>query len=464
MTRKLLLSDSNATIYRIVALTLADEDVQVLWVPDGEQAIAGIESDPPDIVFADISTPRRTGYDVSAYVKERPALAHIPVVLLAGAFEPIDEARAARVRCSGVLVKPFEPAELLARVRALGSDAAVPLAPAPADETVAREPAHTWSPSAPAVEEGEPASAGDATPATEPRAVAAAGLPPPSEPTGSVDAEPGIEPEPEPRLEGVAVVSDLAPEVGALAEQTQTPHAEAVPSEARAAWFESTVAPVVEPEPLESPEAPPTLADVLAETPADVERVRAELGESLDEYFDRLDAALVRLDGALDDVETRRPAEPALDDQAGLDVPTLESVLGDVREGEPSPPVEWTAEPEAPPGTAPVEEPVESSPLNDRFAHFAPEFQPVANLPSPVPLQAPSPKAAEPMPTPAVAAPSEPLSPPPQPVVSEALIEAVADRVIERLAPILAGELIARSVATVAERLVREEIEKVRLQ
>ena len=50
-------------------------------------------------------------------MKGRPELAHIPVLLLAGAFEPVDEAKAKEAGCDGVLVKPFEPQHVIARVR-----------------------------------------------------------------------------------------------------------------------------------------------------------------------------------------------------------------------------------------------------------------------------------------------------------------------------------------------------------
>src|SRR4029453_7952647 len=49
----------------------------------------------------------------------RPDLSHIPVLLLAGAFEPVDDARAQQVKCDGVLVKPFEPQQVVSRVREL---------------------------------------------------------------------------------------------------------------------------------------------------------------------------------------------------------------------------------------------------------------------------------------------------------------------------------------------------------
>ena len=118
-THKLLLADDSVTIQRVVELTFSGEDMQVITVGDGEQAIARIPLERPDIVLADIGMPKRSGYDVAAFVKGQPDLAHIPVLLLAGAFEPVDEARAQQVKCDGVLVKPFEPQQVVARVREL---------------------------------------------------------------------------------------------------------------------------------------------------------------------------------------------------------------------------------------------------------------------------------------------------------------------------------------------------------
>jgi CheY-like chemotaxis protein len=119
MSHKLLLADDSVTIQRVIELTFADEDVQVAVVGDGKQAIDRIQSDRPDIVLADVGMPERDGYEVAAFVKGTPQLAHIPVVLLTGAFEPIDEQRARTVGCDGVLVKPFEPQMVINRVMEL---------------------------------------------------------------------------------------------------------------------------------------------------------------------------------------------------------------------------------------------------------------------------------------------------------------------------------------------------------
>ena len=119
MTRRLLLADDSVTIQRVVELTFSGEDIDVVTVSDGEEAIASMSADPPDIILADIAMPKKNGYEVAAFVKEHPTLSHVPVLLLAGAFEPVDEERAKRVKCDGVLVKPFETHEVITRVREL---------------------------------------------------------------------------------------------------------------------------------------------------------------------------------------------------------------------------------------------------------------------------------------------------------------------------------------------------------
>ncbi len=141
MPHNLLLADDSVTIQRVIKLTFADEDVDVVAVGDGDQAVAAIEKAPPDIVLADVAMPGRTGYDVAQHIRTSPRLAHIPVVLLTGAFEPVDEARATEVGCDGVLAKPFEPEVVVSRVRELLTRGrTVTPAPAAAVPVVVPEP------------------------------------------------------------------------------------------------------------------------------------------------------------------------------------------------------------------------------------------------------------------------------------------------------------------------------------
>jgi CheY-like chemotaxis protein len=119
MPHKLLLADDSVTIQRVIELTFADEDVQVVVVSDGRQAIERVRAEQFDIVLADIGMPERDVYEVAAFIKGEPGLAHIPVVLLTGAFEPLDENRARAVKSDAVLVKPFEPQMVINRVKEL---------------------------------------------------------------------------------------------------------------------------------------------------------------------------------------------------------------------------------------------------------------------------------------------------------------------------------------------------------
>jgi CheY-like chemotaxis protein len=114
-----LLADDSVTIQRVIELTFADEDVKVVAVSDGDEAIAELNKTAPDIVLADVGMPGKNGYEVAQHIKDTPKLAHIPVVLLTGAFEPIDQAKAAAAGCDGVLAKPFEPQLVIGRVKEL---------------------------------------------------------------------------------------------------------------------------------------------------------------------------------------------------------------------------------------------------------------------------------------------------------------------------------------------------------
>jgi CheY-like chemotaxis protein len=150
---KLLLADDSVTIQRVIELTFAEEDITVLAVGDGRQAIELVQSERPDIVLADIGMPERDGYEVAAFIKGRPDLAHIPVLLLTGAFEPIDEGRAKAAGCDGVLVKPFEPQMVISRVKDLiagrrpAADLPAEQTPPPETVRVARGPEAAGTPS-----------------------------------------------------------------------------------------------------------------------------------------------------------------------------------------------------------------------------------------------------------------------------------------------------------------------------
>jgi CheY-like chemotaxis protein len=139
MPHRLLLADDSVTIQRVIELTFAEEGVEVVSVGDGAAAIARLESERFDVVLADVGMPGRDGFDIAAFVRSRPATSGVPVVLLTGALDPLDQVRVAESGAAAVLVKPFEPQMVIAKVRELLGGA--PAGPARSAETL--QPART---------------------------------------------------------------------------------------------------------------------------------------------------------------------------------------------------------------------------------------------------------------------------------------------------------------------------------
>ncbi len=133
---KILVADDNSNIQKMVGLALKDQGIDVVAVGNGEAAVRKISDVRPDLVLADVFMPVRNGYEVCRYVKEDASLAHIPVILLVGAFDPLDEQEAQRVGADGVLKKPFVPPDpLISMVKSALLRAGVPLGPpAPAEK------------------------------------------------------------------------------------------------------------------------------------------------------------------------------------------------------------------------------------------------------------------------------------------------------------------------------------------
>ncbi len=119
MSKKLLLADDSVTIQKVVELLLSDENFEIKSVNNGEEAWSIIKEYNPDIVLADIEMPNMNGYQLCEKIKNDESLSHIPVILLAGAFEPLDEELARDVRADDYLVKPFESQELISKLNAV---------------------------------------------------------------------------------------------------------------------------------------------------------------------------------------------------------------------------------------------------------------------------------------------------------------------------------------------------------
>ena len=119
MSQRLLLADDSITIQKVVELILAEEDFEIKSVNNGEEALAVISSFMPDLILADIEMPKMNGYQLCETIKKDPATNTIPVILLTGAFEPIDEELAKQVQADDFIIKPFESQELISKINAV---------------------------------------------------------------------------------------------------------------------------------------------------------------------------------------------------------------------------------------------------------------------------------------------------------------------------------------------------------
>ena len=117
MRRTILLADDSVTIRKIVELTFGESDIRVESVASGREALERFRDLRPDLVMADVVMPGPSGYEVCRAVKasDRP----VPVLLLAGTFEPFDAVQARECGSDGHVTKPSDSRQLVERVEML---------------------------------------------------------------------------------------------------------------------------------------------------------------------------------------------------------------------------------------------------------------------------------------------------------------------------------------------------------
>ncbi|MBF0457865.1 MAG: response regulator [Nitrospirae bacterium] len=116
MPKRLLLADDSITIQKVVELILSEEDFEIVSVNDGQEALDKVSKFNPSIVLADIEMPKINGYNLCKQIKANEKTKHIPVILLVGAFEPLNENNFKECGASDYLIKPFESQEFLNKV------------------------------------------------------------------------------------------------------------------------------------------------------------------------------------------------------------------------------------------------------------------------------------------------------------------------------------------------------------
>jgi CheY-like chemotaxis protein len=188
MNGTILLADDSLTIQKVVELTFADTDFEVVALSSGDDLLERLPETQPDLVICDIIMPGKDGYEVCQEIKSDPNTLHIPVILLSGTFEPFDRDRALAAGCSEIMTKPFEARKLVDTVERLLSSGAADQATAPAEGAV--EP-----PVEEAVATPMDAAPAEPSPTAEesPMAVEAAPELPPQPPSSDVETGPSLD-------------------------------------------------------------------------------------------------------------------------------------------------------------------------------------------------------------------------------------------------------------------------------
>lgn len=119
MSQRILVVDDDKQIVRLIQAYLEQAGYQVLTAGDGELALQIIRRDRPDLVVLDLMLPDKDGWEVTRRVRRDEHLAHLPIIMLTARVEDTDKIVGLEVGADDYITKPFNPREVVARVRAV---------------------------------------------------------------------------------------------------------------------------------------------------------------------------------------------------------------------------------------------------------------------------------------------------------------------------------------------------------
>jgi len=114
---KILIIDDDPDIRDVLMITLSEEGYEVIEAGDGEEGLKAAQTKNPDLVIVDYKMPKKDGRKVCAELKEDILLSHMPIIMLTGKGEVADKVQGINAGADDYIVKPFEPQELIARIR-----------------------------------------------------------------------------------------------------------------------------------------------------------------------------------------------------------------------------------------------------------------------------------------------------------------------------------------------------------
>jgi DNA-binding response OmpR family regulator len=117
MKKPILLVDNNIDTLKIVSLILQGEGYAIDTAVDGEKALTQVSEKPPQLILLDLMLPKLNGIDVCRRLKQNEATRHIPVIIMTAKSKDEAQKGAATAGADSYLLKPFDPGELVDRVK-----------------------------------------------------------------------------------------------------------------------------------------------------------------------------------------------------------------------------------------------------------------------------------------------------------------------------------------------------------
>ncbi|HZV60386.1 MAG TPA: response regulator [Candidatus Eremiobacteraceae bacterium] len=111
--------DDSATMREVIKIAFRRESINIVTCADAASALAQFEQTPPDVVITDVIMPDQDGYSVCSQVKQHPLSSGTPVILMSGVVNKNVADRAVAVQADELIRKPFQPQELISRVKSL---------------------------------------------------------------------------------------------------------------------------------------------------------------------------------------------------------------------------------------------------------------------------------------------------------------------------------------------------------
>jgi len=125
--------DDSATMREVIKIAFRRENIHVITCADAASALAQFEEHAPDVVITDVIMPDQDGYSVCSQIKQNPQFGKTPVILMSGVVNKSVADRAVAVQADDLVRKPFQPQELIGRVKHLLAPMMPQPAPSPAD-------------------------------------------------------------------------------------------------------------------------------------------------------------------------------------------------------------------------------------------------------------------------------------------------------------------------------------------